>query len=472
MERALTQFVGLLRKTGVQVSQAELLDASEAVCRMDLGERCAFKDALRATLIKRTKDIPVFDALFDNHFSTGSPTGSAPERSEREAIAELTAFLNEMPAYHAPEISRATELILSGRFGEILRLALTGSQSLGLQQMAAAPLRGSFFLHRLRQELGLDRVADELEDLIRRKRDQGVDSERLRIVREYVLRSLGRIDEQLAAMVRQEVSAARLLMMRRIDEEDAVTRDLAFLSDEEVLSMRPVVERLARRLKDRLSMRLKREEAGRLDLKTTLRKNVGLGGPLPYLHFRHKKLSKPLVVALCDVSRSVRNFSRFMLLFLYTLKEVIPSVKSYVFVGDLVEVTTLFQGHEINKAISMAAQGHGLKYPFGTDYGTSFTQFAQEHLSAVNSRTTVVILGDARNNNLPPRLDSLGAIAERARRVIWLNPESRLTWKLGDSVMDLYQPFCAVVEECGNLGQLTRLIEEALFPQPVRRWQG
>jgi hypothetical protein len=226
--------------------------------------------------------------------------------------------------------------------------------------------------------------------------------------------------------------------------------------------MRPAVDRLAKKLKDRLSLRLRHADLGRFDVKTTLRKNIGYGGPLPDLRFRKKKPARPQVVVLCDVSRSVSNFSRFMLLFLYTLKEVISRVRSFIFVGDLTEVTSLFQQYDVSEAVSFAAAGRGLRYPVGTDYGASLAQFVDEHLMAVNSKTTVIILGDARTNRLPPRIEALEAIAERARKVIWLNPESTSTWTLGDSVMHLYQPLCTSVAECGNLAQLSRVIEDHL----------
>jgi uncharacterized protein with von Willebrand factor type A (vWA) domain len=226
--------------------------------------------------------------------------------------------------------------------------------------------------------------------------------------------------------------------------------------------MRPVVERLARRLKDRLSLRLKRAKTGRLDLKNTLRRNIGFGGPLPLLRFRNKHPLRPEVVALCDVSNSVRNFSRFMLLFLYTLKEVVARVRSFIFVGDLTEVTDLFARRELNEAVSLAASGHGLTYFFRTDYGNCLTQFAGEHLTGVNSRTTVFVLGDARNNYFHPGTEALKAIADKAARLIWLNPEPYLNWRIGDSVMETYRPYCTMVAECGNLDQLSSVIETSL----------
>ena len=153
-----------------------------------------------------------------------------------------------------------------------------------------------------------------------------------------------------------------------------------------------------------------------------------------------------------------------MLLFLYTLKEVIAKIRSFIFIGDLAEVTLLFQQRELNEAVSMAAQGHGLRSRFRTDYGWSLEQFVEQHISAITSKTTVLVMGDARNNNYEPRLEALEAIAGRARKLIWLNPEPQTFWNLGDSVINLYAPHCSKVAECGSLKQLSAIIEEQLIP--------
>lgn len=469
MEKPLLQFVRRLRSAGVQVSQAELIDAAHATAGLTLGERSTFQHALRTTLIKRARDIPVFDTLFDLHFSDGPVVGAAAEEPDEQSQNSLRAAIAEVRDHGQDELSDVTELLLTGQLGPLLRLVVSRSQGLGIEQMAAAPLRGTFFLNKLRRELDLDRVRAEAETLFTEMQDQGAAAEDIEALRDRVRGNLERLDKELATIVQNEVATSRFLALRRIDDHHIAERNLFQLSDDEVMTMRPVVERLARKLKDRLSMRLKRADAGRLDLKATLRQNVGLGGPLPVLRFRHKNPAKPQIVTLCDVSRSVRNFSRFMLLFLYTLKEVLPSVRSFIFVGDLTEVTQLFQQYDLNEAVSMAAAGYGLRYPFGTDYGSSLTQFVEQHLSVVNSRTTVIVLGDARNNNLPPRVESLEAIAERARKLVWLNPESRVTWKLGDSIMSLYQPTCTTVAECANVNQLAKVIEENLVPRSSGR---
>ncbi len=460
MHASLIAFAGHLRDNGIKVSQAELTDASHALTRVALDVRSIFKDTLRATLIKRVRDIPVFDDLFDLHFSAGRVPGSAATDHEESSLQALRSSIEELRNRGEVTLSPITEMLLTGRYGALMRLVADRVQSLGIDRMAIAPLRGRFFLNRVRRELNVDGMRAEIEAVLADAQGSGAGLGQVQAINDYVERSFARLEDVLASLVQREIQKSRFQALRRIEDQDITERDLFQLSESEIQAMRPAVDRLAKTLKDRLSMRLRHANRGRFDLKTTLRKNIGYGGPLPDLRFKNKKPSRPQVVALCDVSRSVSNFSRFMLLFLYTLKEVIAKVRSFTFVGDLTEVTGLFQEYDVNEAVSLAAEGCGLRYPVGTDYGASLAQFTDEHLMAVNSKTTVIILGDARTNRLPPRAEALEAIAERARKVIWLNPESSATWALGDSVMRIYRPLCTSVAECGNLAQLTRVIED------------
>jgi uncharacterized protein with von Willebrand factor type A (vWA) domain len=464
MEQSILDFAGRLRKTGIKVSPVEVIDALGILSMMSLHDRSLFRDALRSTLIKRARDIPVFDTLFDLYFSSGPMVGTMPDDPGDREWENLPARMAEARDVRQADLSPVTEMIMNSRFGPLTRLLMAQSQDLGLQRREIVPIRGNFFVSRLRGLMGLDRVRAETEDLATEMEDHLHDPDTARAMRDFMDRNLDRLENELEDLIEREVAKNRFIGLRRLEDEDLANRNLLQLTEADFLAMRPAVDRLARRLKDRLSLRLKRAQRGRLDIKMTLRKNVGYGGPLPDLHFKNKKPGRPQVVALCDVSRSVRDFSRFMLLFLYTLKEVIARIRSFIFVGDLSEVTGTFQQHDLNEAVSMAAAGYGLIYRFGTDYGWSLTQFAEEHLTSVNSRTTVIILGDARNNHLPPRLEALEAISGRAKKLIWLNPEPRPFWGTGDSVMDIYAPLCTTVAECGTLNQLSTVIEENIIP--------
>jgi uncharacterized protein with von Willebrand factor type A (vWA) domain len=464
MEKALIDFASMLRKAGVKVSQAEVVDSLGILLHLKLEERSVFKDALRSTLIKRAHDIPLFDSLFEFHFSRGPIIGGDAGVSELSGLAEPATSQYEPSEEDQSDLSPVIEMIVTGRLGPLTRFLLEQSRELALKRMAVPPLRGKFFVQQLRRSIALDQAKIDAEDLLERLNDQDKGEGKAEVLRTRVRHVLERLEAELASLVQNEVAKKRFLYLQRIDAEELADRNLFNFTEEEFQAMRPVVDRLARRLKDRLSLRFKHADRGRLDIKATLRRNIGLGGPLPEICLRNKKRSRPQVIALCDVSRSVRDFSRFMLLFLYTLKEVIAKIRSFIFIGNLAEVTLLFQQRDLNEAVSVAAQGYGLTSRFRTDYGWSLAQFVDQHISAVTSKTTVLIMGDARNNNYEPRVEALEALAGRARKIIWLNPEPQSFWNMGDSVINLYEPYCAKVSECGNLKQLSAIIEEQLIP--------
>ncbi len=464
MQTALIDFVGRLRKTGVSVSQAELMDAAVCLPHLSLEDRSQVKDALRTTLVKRTRDIPVFDALFDLHFARGPLVGTVADEDGPEQSEHLQRIMDEMGELQPGDLSPVTRMVMTGSFGELTRHLLAASGGMAVRRLELAPIRGQFFVNRLRRMMDPERVRVEADAVLDEMEHRGANRDAIRQFRDHVGRNLERLDEELEDLVLSELDISRFVSLRRIEDEAIGERNLFHLTERDIKAMRPAVQRLSRRLKDRLSLRLKREDRGKFDIKRTFRDNVGYGGPMPDLRFRNKRANRPQVVALCDVSRSVRDFSRFMLLFLYTLKEVISRIRSFIFVGDLAEVTTIFREYDLNEAVSMAATGQGLRYRFGTDYGSSLGQFVDEHLGSLNSRTTVIILGDARNNNLAPRTDAMEAISDRARKVIWINPEPIPFWGTGDSVMPSYEPYCTTVAECGNLSQLSDAIEENLIP--------
>jgi len=464
LQHSLVDFVGALRKTGIPVSQAEAVDAAHCAKNMSLDDRRQFKYALRCALVKRSRDVPLFDELFDLHFSGGPLLGSATEEMLQQNPVFMDRLCAEIESRDEGHLSPVTRMLMTGNVGKLIRALLAAGSSLSLKRLQFAPMLGRFFVNELRRKMDLEGVRAEVEAVLSDMERLGSDPSVVQAFRDHIVTNMERLDHELEKLVVDEVERMRFMAFRRIQGEEMAERNLYQLTDQDIAAMRPEVERLANRLKDRLGLRFKRADRKQIDLRRTMRGNVGYGGPLPEIRFRNKKTTRSQVVALCDVSRSVRDFSRFMLLFLFSLKEVISRIRSFIFVGDLVEITSVFREYDLNEAVSRATEGEGLRYRFGTDYGSSLGQFVEEHLGAVNSKTTVIILGDARNNNLPPRINAMEAIAERARKVIWMNPEPVTFWGTGDSIMHLYEPHCTTLTQCGSLAQLSDAIEENLLP--------
>ena len=118
----------------------------------------------------------------------------------------------------------------------------------------------------------------------------------------------------------------------------------------------------------------------------------------------------------------------------------------------------MFEQYPAEKAIEMA----NWKYGGATDYGIALTDFANQALNDINNNTTVLILGDARNNHSDAKVEIMQSIYQRAKQVIWLNPEPRNMWGSGDSEMKRYQSACHFSAECNSLKQLERVVDQLL----------
>ena len=215
---------------------------------------------------------------------------------------------------------------------------------------------------------------------------------------------------------------------------------------------------MAKKLVSRHSRKRKLLKRGRLDMAKTLRKGIPNDGVMFNTYWRQVRKDKPQILAVCDVSGSVAAYAKFLLLFLYSLQDVLPKVRSFAFSSHLGEVSEYFDDYPVEKAIELV----NWKYGGATDYGNSLVDFANLALEDINNNTTVIILGDARNNNSDPKLEILQSIYQRARQVIWLNPESRRAWGSGDSEMLRYQSACHFSAECNNLKQLERIVDHLL----------
>jgi len=262
-------------------------------------------------------------------------------------------------------------------------------------------------------------------------------------VRAYVERQLA-----LFADGRNSAWRERRLTTTRISAIDR--RDMA--------RMQAIVRAMAHRLATRLARRRKRAHRGHLDLRRTLRRNMAHDA-IPFRTvWKRRPVDRARVLALCDVSGSVAAVARFMLLFLHVLADVLPDIRCFAFSGSLEEVTGLLDAEAEPAANAVLDRiGGG-----SSNYGRSLEDFAAGWMNRVDRKTTVIVLGDARGNNTPPRLDIMKQIFQRAQRVVWLNPEIENFWGTGDSDMLRYRPYCHQAEVCNTIAHLDRALSGML----------
>lgn len=465
MDDKIIQFTSLLRQNGLRVSVSEDMDGFHAVELLGLHDRGAFKDALRAAIIKRAVDAPVFDELFDLYFSGLGEMlkGSAASLMSalqldaadfQQLMDALAALLKEMDV----DLSALAQALLSNDTGQLERMLREAGAAARVQNIQRSFQEGRYS-HSMAQTLGLGALAEELDALKNRLGQGGIDPALLEQLRRLIDRRLQDFTDMIKQAVRLELEKQDHTQRQNQRMQSLAEKSFYYLSEDEIRRMKEAVAKLAQRLKNVVSIRRRHAKRGKFDLQRTLRKNLQYGGVPFKIQFDHRVRDKPQVMVLCDVSDSVRNVSRFMLQFVYSLQDLYSRVRSFIFVSELGEITQLFEEQEINEAIEQSLTGSIINVFAHSDFGRAFRSFHRDHIAAVNNKTTVIVLGDARNNYNLPHEWVLKEIRQRAKQLIWLNPENRLTWGFGDSEMDRYLPYCDLVEECRNLNQLYRVID-------------
>lgn len=462
------QFADLLRQNDVRVSTSEVIDAARAVHAVGVDSPVGVRDALAATLIKRPADRPAFDELFELYFLRGAPLaapGGAPLADLLRAEGVPQDLIERILARLADEAARLGAVVRMGlglRAPEIAPLVRQAGMNAEIERIAS-PLQVGFYTHRVAEQLDLRGAEAQIDGLLARLGIDGLTPEQLEALRAIVARNLQDLRRAIRDYVDTEFKRHHLDYFQQLSTRVLTDKPLSQLSDQEVADLRAEVTRLARILRARVQLAPKVQRRGRLDLRRTLRRSLATGG-IPFdLRHRERRRRKPRLVVLCDISDSVRNVSRFMLQFVYTLQELFDRVHSFAFVAELGELTELFRRHELDRAVELAYQGAVINVFANSNYGRMLAEFRDRHMDKITARTTVLVIGDGRNNYHASNHAILGDIRRRAKQVIWLNPESPGAWGFGDSAMREYQTHCDQVVVAHNLASLRKVIDELVL---------
>jgi len=453
MRDTLHRFFRAARGAGVRISPAESIDAMRAVAEVGPADRAILRDALLLTMAKSGEEKAALAACFDTFFAhpdfEQAPAANDDEdtgggKNDTSAVPVDGSAPGEAPA--APELGTLAQMLLSQDRAAITAALSNASNAAGLTNIRVFTQRG-LFASRVLEQLGVGRLRDDIDAL---SASNSGDAERLTT-------ALGSLRETVSEMVSQA-----LLLYGR-EEKEALRNEIlrnapmARLEQRQIAQMRVLIRQMARRLRERFSKPRKRQRRGHLDVRRTIRRNAAWGG-VPFMTaWKRRHRDKPKIVAICDVSGSVAQVSDFFLLLIHSLHEVVSDVRSFAFSGNLIEVSEVLEKNKPEEAMKqiMSSVGYG-----SSDYGRSFVDFEKGFMSAITAQTTVIVLGDARSNNLDPRADILRRIGERSKRLVWLNPEGRMGWGFGDSEMPRYATFCNVVRQCATAQQLERAVAD------------
>lgn len=436
MQRQLEDFLRALRSADVQVTPSEAIDAHQAVAAIGYGDRALFKDALCATLAKTSDEVARFDTCFETFFQRddfAAPSGAAERPSEGEAPRDLA------------------DLLLADDQAGLAQLMEAAAQRAGVSEIRLSTQRPRY-TRRLLEEMGLRDLELRISADRRAGGAAGARAERLTELRAALNAQAARYVERQHELYAKESG-------RKTREELLALRNLADLDPDDIALMQSLVRRMAKRLAARYSRQQRKARKGKLNVGKTLRRSMGYGGVPFEVVWKTEKVSKPKIIAICDVSKSVAATAHFLLLFLYSLNEVVEKLDAFAFSGRMIHVGDILDEHNVEKAIAEVLKQIGFQQ---TDYGQALADFEKDYMGDIDRRTTIIMLGDGRSNYANPRLDIMRDIEQRSRAVIWLNPEPESYWGSGDSEMPRYRRFCHVAKTCNTLKQLERIIDDVL----------
>jgi len=439
MEDTLGDFIAVLRKAGVRISISESLDAVNAAQIMGYDNRRRFKQALSVSLAKSAAEKKIFASCFDsffsfNFFQSPQKAGALPRELPPEARQDPLAAL-----------------VLKDDRGRLAALMTEAGRMANISSIQN-PMQKSLFTLKILNEMGMPGM-DAMVSQIKNSTGSGLSQQTAEL--------LERGRDELVQTVKEYVEQQLQINAEGVDARDQYLKatPLSQIELRHFQRMDALIQKLIRQHEDRHSRRLKTADRGKLDYKKTLRKSIAYGGFLFAPLWKKKKENRPDVIVICDISRSVLRTVRFLLLFLYGLNQEIAKIRTFVFCTNLVEVSDILDNCPVDEALTRIQGGTDIPLIMGrTDYERSFGDFRRNYLHAVTRKTTVLILGDARNNYNDPCPEHLQAIYDRSRRLIWLNPEVPSFWGAGDSEIRKYSPYCTVVRECNTLDHIERLI--------------
>jgi len=458
MEERILEFIGDLRRAEIRISTAEALDALGASAEVGLTDRETFKSTLAATLIKEARDEETFNRIFNLYFLDLEALGEGLKKALGPEDPRVQDQLDQVMDQENMDLDELTELLMRGQGSEMEMAIRDGGQGAGLERLMYF-LQVGYFSRRISDQFDWSAIERDIEKIMQALEARGLDPGQLARIRNYLELRLEAFRRMIRQHVQRELERRAFRAGEKLTREVLADKPLFALTPDEVAQMRNVVAKLARRIKDALALRQRQEQKGRIDSRKTMRKSLAYDGVPMEIFLKRRHREKPKLITICDVSDSVRNASRFMLQLVWNLQECFSRVRSYVFVSEIAEVSTAFSTYPVERAIEWALKGAPVDYHCRSDFGYAFNRFATTELESLDKKTTILLLGDARNNYNDPQAWALRLIRERVKGIIWLNPEGQWGWGIGDSVMPLYSPACDIVRECRTIGQLGEVVD-------------
>ncbi|MGB1368904.1 MAG: vWA domain-containing protein [Acidimicrobiales bacterium] len=468
----LNGFIVELRSAGLPVSLTENLDAVEAVKHIPIEDRETFKYALAGTLVKNHSHWRAFETVFEVYFSLRGAeyelvdgeweSDDAVTQEENQQEGQVQGQGGSQEGLTQEQLAEMLFQALAKQDRNLMRTVARQSVQRFAGMEPGRPVGGTYYLYRTLRNLNLEEVLDRLlTNSADSESDLDFLEERLR-KDEYEHR-IEELKREIEAEIRRRLVADRGVEAMAKTLRKPLPEDVDFMhaSREEMVALRRAIWPLTRKLAVRLARKRRHGRKGPLDFRRTVRHSLSYGGVPAEPKFKYPKPSKPEIMVIADISGSVAAFARFTLHLVYALNNQFSKVRSFVFIDGLDEVTDFFENvDDITEAIHRVNTEADVIWVDGhSDYGHAFEIFDERFAKDIGPKTTVIILGDARNNYHASQSWVIKNIEDKARKVFWLNPEPKSYWDTGDSIVGEYSNFCNGTFEVRNLKQLEAFVE-------------
>lgn len=457
MDKRMVDFIRALRAAGVRISLAESQDAMYGANTVGLDSQNTFKAAMSTTLVKERRDQEIFEQFFPLFFGSNTPLmNNIPDNLTQQEQKMLEKALRSLAGQLAA-LKDLLRQLLEGRPFNDQELDQMGKRA-GLE--GADDIKSRPWLERrMRSQADIQRMQMAIEMLIDKLKEMGMDEGKAEELRDMLEQNMEGLSDQVSNYTGRTL-AERMADQDPKQSEDVMDIPFQRLSDDEIDSIRREIRRLAAKLRSRASLRHKRSKDGQVDPRRTMRANMKYQG-VPVELKRKTRHVKPCLVLICDVSTSVRYCAEFLLTLIYELQDQVARTNSFIFIGDLVDISMDFKEHEPQEAVSRVLTANPPGH-YSTDLGSALNTFKRDHMGLITGKTTVIILGDGRNNHNDPRIDIADDLHRKSRRLIWFNPEHPGTWGTGDSDMLEYAPVSDGVYYVQTLRDLADAVDKVL----------
>lgn len=434
LENNFARFVHILRHLGINVSILETLTAIRALTFINIMNRDHVKMALAATLIKNPDEREVFDQAFETFFAPPEIKKHQKQVWE-EKQAETIRLLDEAEA----------DLAYKGE-----TLDLSEQEKLFYSQLPEEEKR------KIKEYLSASNLPDD-----RYSRFKPTLESQIRGSLRYWKQRLGETDDYHLTLTDNQTDDPVLAsIIDELGEDSSILyEDMKRIGKKDLPKVTNLLKKLSRRLATKISRRYRiSKKAVKLDLRRSIKANVRYGGVIFKLRYRQKRIQKPGILLICDVSGSMSRYASFVIQFIYGLSAVIRKIESFIFAEELEYVSPFFSARKPFEDTMVDLIGKSRIWGKGTNIGAALSTLREQYPLMLTTNTVAIILSDTKTLEVERAEEELNKLSRVVKDIIWLNTLPQEEWQDLPFVMK-FKRYCQMYE-CYTLSHLEKIVRK------------